>query len=208
MTRVKICGVTTEDDREAVVAAGADAVGVLVDVPVDSPREIDPDRAAGLVAGLPPFVTAVLVTMPESAQTALDLQQQVGADAIQVHSTLSPEQVQRLREQTDADVVVASSPDDAAAYAPVADAVLVDSLDDGAGGTGETHDWDHSQQLVADLAVPVVLAGGLTPENVYEAIERVDPYAVDTASGVERAGGQKDHDAVEAFVTRAREAQA
>lgn len=209
MTRVKICGVTSEADREAAVAAGADAVGVLVDVPVDSPREIAADHAADLVAGLPPFVTSVLVTMPDSMEGAFSLRQRVGADAIQVHGTLSPAQVGELHERTDADVVVATAPDEASAYAPLADAVLVDSLDQSeAGGTGETHDWEVSRDLVTDLSVPVMLAGGLTPDNVREAVERVDPYAVDTASGVEQTGGKKDHEAVRSFVTRARGAEA
>lgn len=207
MTRVKICGLTSETDRDAAVAAGADAIGVLVDVSVDSPREISADRAADLVAGLPPFVTSVLVTMPDTVEAGLSLQQRVGADAMQVHGTLSPAEVAEVRERSDADVVVATGPADASAYASVADAVLVDSLNEsGGGGTGETHDWTASRDLVADLSVPVMLAGGLTPDNVREAVERVDPYAVDTASGVEQAGGRKDREAVRAFVARAREA--
>jgi len=119
--------------------------------------------------------------------------------------------------------VVDPEADDLAAYADPADAVLVDSLDDaGAGGTGETHDWERTRELVASLDVPVILAGGLTPENVAEAVETVRPFAVDTASGVERSpsdrdarrgaerndgvessGGVKDHDAVRAFVANA-----
>jgi phosphoribosylanthranilate isomerase len=209
MTRVKICGLTSEADRDAAVAAGADAIGVLVDVSGESPREISADRAADLVAGLPPFVTSVLVTMPDSVEAAVSLRQRVGADAIQVHGTLSPAEVGELHERSDADVLVATGPEDASAYAPVADAVLVDSLDEsGGGGTGETHDWNRSRDLVVDLSVPVMLAGGLTPENVGEAVKRVDPYAVDTASGVEQTGGRKDHEAVRAFVARAREVSA
>jgi phosphoribosylanthranilate isomerase len=90
------------------------------------------------------------------------------------------------------------------AYAEVANAVLVDSTDeDGAGGTGETHDWERTRDIRAGIETPLILAGGLTPENVAEAVETVDPFGVDTASGVERAGGEKDHDAVAAFVDRA-----
>ena len=208
MTRVKICGVTRGADRDVAVAAGADALGFIVDVAVDTPREIGAGRARELVDGVPPFVSAVLVTMPDAVQDAVSLQTTVGADAIQVHGTLAPSFVGGLRERVDADVVVAVGPDaNLAAYAEVADALLVDSVDDaGGGGTGETHDWEATRGAVDGLDVPVVLAGGLTAENVGGAIETVAPYAVDTASGVEREGGIKDHDAVRAFIATARDA--
>lgn len=202
---MKICGVTRDVDRDAVVAAGADAVGVIADVPVDTPREVPAGRAADLVAGVPPLVTSVLVTMPGSVQEVIALQREVAADAVQVHATLSPEKVGGLRARVDASVVAAVDADgDLAGYAEAADALLVDSTDDqGGGGTGETQEWARTRDRVAALDVPVVLAGGLTPENVAEAIETVEPFAVDTATGVEREGGVKNHDAVRAFVTAA-----
>jgi len=224
MTRVKLCGITRGQDRDAAVVAGADAVGFIVDVGVDSPREIEAERARELVAGVPPFVTSVLVTMPATVHDALALQETVAADAIQVHGTLSPEYLGGLRARAAVPVVAAVGPDaDLPAYADAADALLVDSVDEeGGGGTGETQDWERTADLVADLDVPVVLAGGLTPENVQRAVETVDPFAVDTASGIERAqsgrdarrdaerndgvensGGVKDHDAIEEFVARA-----
>lgn len=210
MTRVKLCGITSNGDRDAAVAAGADAVGVIVDVNVETPREISAERAAKLVDGVPPFVTTVLVTMPDSVEEAVTLLDKVGADAIQVHSTLPPEYVGGLRERINGAVLAAVGPDaDLAAYADAADALLVDSVDsEGGGGTGETQDWEHTRKLVADIDTPVVLAGGLTPENVGEAVRTVDPFAVDVASGVERddassGTGRKDPDAVAAFVENA-----
>jgi len=206
MTRVKLCGITDAADRDAAVDAGAHALGFIVDVPVDTPREIDAERAATLVDGTPPFVTTVLVTMPEAVQPAARLQERVNADAVQVHRGLEPEFVAGLRERADARVVAVVDPnaDDVAAYAAAADAILVDTPSaEGGGGTGETHDWDRTADLVADLDVPVVLAGGLTPDNVADAVEQVDPDAVDAASGVEARGGEKDHDAMRAFVRAA-----
>ena len=203
MTRVKVCGVTREADREAVVDAGADAVGVISGVPVDTPREVPAERAADLVAGVPPLVTSVLVTRPDRVQAAVALQREVAADALQVHASLPPEKVGGLRARVDASVVAAvDAGADLAGYAEAADALLVDSTDEqgGGGGTGETVDWERTRERVAGLNVPVVLAGGLTPDNVAEAIETVGPFAVDTATGVEREGGVKDHDAVRAFV--------
>jgi phosphoribosylanthranilate isomerase len=210
MTRVKLCGVTRETDRDAAVAAGADAVGVIVDVDVETPREVSAERAARLVDGVPPFVTTVLVTMPGAVEDAVTLAEQVGTDAVQVHSTLSPRHVGGLRSRFDGTVLAAVGPDaDLAAYADAADALVVDSVDEqGGGGTGETQDWERTADLVADIETPIVLAGGLTPANVETAIETVEPYAVDTASGVEREGGIKDHDAVEQFVSRAKSASA
>ena len=207
VTRVKLCGITRAADRDAAVAAGADALGFIVDVPVDTPREIAAEHAAQLVEGVPLFVTTVLVTMPDSVEAAVTLYRDVGADALQVHGSLSPGELGGLGERFDGDLLVAVDVHDdrVAEYAAPADLLLVDSTDDrGAGGTGETHDWERTRSLVAELGTPVALAGGLTPDNVGEAVATVEPYAVDTASGVEQEGGVKDHDALEAFVTGAR----
>ncbi|WP_277541997.1 phosphoribosylanthranilate isomerase [Haloarcula laminariae] len=203
MTRVKICGVTTGEDRDAVVAAGADAVGVIHGVPVDTPRAVDEATAQSLVAGVPPLVTSVLVTMPTTVQEAVKRIDEIEPDAVQVHDGLAPAELGALSRRVSQRLIAVVDPeaDAIADYADHADAVLVDSLDaDGAGGTGETHDWERARDLVADLAVPVILAGGLTPENVAEAVRTVEPFAVDTASGVESSGGVKDHDAVRQFV--------
>jgi phosphoribosylanthranilate isomerase len=210
MTRVKICGITREADLRAAVAAGADAVGFIADVPVDTPREIEPSRAADLVAAAPPFVTTTLVLMPESPGRAVELAATVRPDVLQLHCDFAPEELAFVRAETDAKLVVAvdvEDPERARAYDDVADALLVDSVTaDGAGGTGETHDWEATGALARELASPVILAGGLTPENVGEAVRVADPYGVDVASGVEATGGVKDHDAVRAFVRRAKRA--
>ncbi|MFD1646424.1 phosphoribosylanthranilate isomerase [Haloarchaeobius litoreus] len=211
MTRVKVCGLTREEDVDTAVEAGADAIGFVVDVPVDSPREISAERATELVAHAPPFVTTVLVTMPDAPARTVSLVEQVEPDAVQIHSDLPPGDVAYLRSRVDARVVKhvdAAAPETAARYVDVVDALLVDSIgEDGGGGTGETHDWARTRAATADLDVPVVLAGGLTPENVAEAVATVDPFAVDVASGVEERGGVKDHDALAAFVAATRESQ-
>jgi len=205
MTRAKICGVTTREDLEVVVESGADAIGLTVDVPVETPREIDAERAANIVSATPPFVTTVLVTMPDPLESVTGLAERVGPDIVQVHGDSAPEEIASISADLDAGVVVAVSPDDAPRYDTVADALLVDSLDEaGAGGTGSTHDWERTRDLVSDLSSPVVLAGGLTPENVAEAVETVDPFAVDVASGVEERPGRKEPVLVDAVVRHAR----
>lgn len=205
-TRAKVCGLTNADDVAAAVEAGVDALGFIVDVPVDTPREIDAERAATLVADVPPFVSTVLVTMAEPDDIPA-LHETVGTDAVQVHGDVTPEALDALAADLDASLVKtvdATDPESAHAYAECADALLVDSTDaSGAGGTGRTHDWTATRDLASGLDVPIVLAGGLTPSNVAEAVRTVEPYAVDVASGVEAEGGVKDHDAVRAFVGNA-----
>ncbi|QSW99112.1 phosphoribosylanthranilate isomerase [Haloterrigena alkaliphila] len=211
MTRVKICGLTNEDDLETAVDAGADALGVICDVSVDTPREVSVERARDLVAAAPPFVTTVLVTMPTGLERAIELVERVEPDAIQLHGDVPPDDLAFLRGKIDSTLLLAVDADDAAraeSYDDVVDGLLVDTpADDGGGGTGRTHDWDRTRAATADLESPVILAGGLTPDNVADAVRTVDPFAVDVASGVEAAGGVKDPDAVRSFVDRARNAR-
>ncbi|WP_232702545.1 phosphoribosylanthranilate isomerase [Halobacterium wangiae] len=206
MTRVKICGLTSETDLRAAAAAGADAVGVISDVPVDTPREVAVERATDLVAAAPPFVTTVLVTMPATPERAVELVDRVDPDVVQLHGDLPVGDVAYVAAKADAAVLKSVDAGDPGAgrYDDVVDALLVDSADaGGGGGTGRTHDWDATREFAASVDSPVVLAGGLTPENVADAVDAAEPYAVDVASGVEVAGGKKDHDAVRAFVENA-----
>lgn len=207
MVRSKICGVTNEADLRAVAESGADAVGIVTEVSVDTPREVAPDRAADLVAAAPPFLSTVLVSMPDTATRAVELAGAVAPDAIQLHGEFDADDIRYVRRETRADVITAvdaGEADRVRGYDGVADAILLDSTtDSGAGGTGETHDWHAARALVEDLSTPVVLAGGLTPENVADAARTVEPYAVDVSSGVERSGGKKDHEALAAFVRNA-----
>ena len=209
MVRAKLCGLGTEDDVRAAVDAGADALGFVTDVDVDTPREVAPERAADLIETVPPFVTTVAVTIPESVGAAVEVADRVDPDAIQIHGEFGADGVREIRDRAGVGVIVAigaGERDRARALDGVADALLVDSLtDEDAGGTGETHDWEATRELRTELDTPLVLAGGLTPENVQEAVGTVDPFAVDVASGVERDGepGRKDHDAMRAFVREA-----
>lgn len=207
MARAKVCGITRRADVEAAVEAGADAVGFVVDVDVDTPREIAPTAAANLAALVPPFVVGTLVTMPKSATDAVSLAERVGADAVQLHG-LQPETVAAVAESFHGDVIAAipgsEARDTLDAHAQAADALLLDTpTATGAGGTGKTHDWERASDIVDRVDAPVILAGGLTPRIVREAIQTVDPYAVDVASGVEASGGIKDHAAVRRFVQAA-----
>jgi len=207
MARVKICGLTDPADLRAAIEAGADAVGVISSVSVETAREVDRGTAAELVADVPPFVTATLVTMPEDADHAVDLVRAIRPDAIQLHGEFSAEDIGYIRAETGIKVIPAvdyTDTDRAHELDEAADAILVDSTrEDGAGGTGEPHDWEATGELSETLTSPVVLAGGLTPDNVAEAVRVAAPFAVDVASGVERDPGHKDHTALATFVQNA-----
>ena len=220
MTRTKLCGLASEHDLDAAIDAGTDMVGFVSDVPIETPRELAPDRAAALVGRVPEAVKSVLVTMPETPEAGAELVERVGPDAIQVHGC-SPNEITALAERIAIPVIAAVDAADGTLerYATTADALVLDSTDEqGAGGTGETHDWARAREVVTDLDTPVLLAGGLTPENVAGAVATVAPFGVDVSSGIERdarrsashsdggeaSAGTKDHAKLRAFVERAR----
>jgi phosphoribosylanthranilate isomerase len=207
MARVKICGLTNQADLQAAVEAGTDAIGVISSVDVATSREVDRGTAAELIAAVPPFVTATLVSMPDDAEHAVELVKAIRPDALQLHGNFDADDLGYIRAETGVKVIAAvdhEATDRASALDGVADALLVDSTtDEGAGGTGETHDWEATGDLVETLTTPVILAGGLTPDNVGEAVRVAAPFGVDVASGVERSEGSKDHTAVATFVRNA-----
>lgn len=206
MTRVKLCGITSAAARDAAVAAGADALGFLVEVTVESPRQITANEAAELIDGVPPFVSTVLVTMAADGQRLRTLVDQTGCDTIQLHGEWAPTELRSVVPSLPVSVLVATTPTSRTAVeaGEVADGLLVDALDEnGAGGTGRTPDWDAARDLVRHADAPVVLAGGLTPANVQAALEAVEPYGVDVSSGIEDDSGAKSPAAMQAFVRRA-----
>jgi phosphoribosylanthranilate isomerase len=209
--RVKICGITRKEDLNAAVAAGADAVGFVVDVP-SSPRKISIDKAVALMEHIPPFVKSVMVTVPASLREFTEICEELNPDAVQIHgeNLLDFNNVKtKLSKTLLIRAVKANSPQvvgNAEKAARVFDAVILDSFTDGKyGGTGVVHDWKISRivRQVIDPK-PLILAGGLNPENVAEAVQTVEPYAVDVSSGVEQRPGIKDHQKMVEFVERAK----
>jgi phosphoribosylanthranilate isomerase len=203
--RVKICGMTRAEDIQAAASAGADAIGLVFYPP--SPRAVRAEQAAELVAGLPPFVTSVgLFVNPTAEQidqvcTGLDL------DLLQFHGEESAEDcallaagmrwIKALRMRPEMNVLA-----EIQSYAAAgASGVLLDAYQPGVpGGTGSTFDWS---RVPRERPLPLILAGGLTPENVGAAITAVQPWAVDVSGGVEAAPGMKSADAIQQFVSAA-----
>lgn len=207
MTRVKVCGIMNELDLNCAIAGGADAVGFIVEVE-GSRHRISAVDARELIERVPVFTKSVAVIAPNCPEEAVLLAKKTGADLLQVHGTLEPEEIRELKKRVDQKVIAAVPPGiEAHRMAGAADAILLDTLKNGKlGGTGAVHDWSVSAILARDLRVPVILAGGLNPSNVGEAIRTVKPYAVDVSSGVENAG-RKEQKKVESFVREVRSCQ-
>ncbi len=198
---VKICGITSEEDALLAVAMGADAVGFVF---APSPRQVAPGRVSHIITRLPPEILTVGVFRDEAPQRVVDITSQVGLRAAQLHGHETAEQTKWIRKRVP--IVIKAFPggdpdlDRAADFG--ADAVLIDSASP---GSGEVFDWSLAEGAPSGLRV--LLAGGLTPENVAEAIQTVRPWGVDVASGVESEPGQKDATKVRNFINAAREAE-
>jgi phosphoribosylanthranilate isomerase len=210
--RVKVCGVTCAVDLEAAARFGVDAVGLNFHPP--SPRSVSLEQARALLRDLPPFVEAVGVFVNRSVREIRGQVEETGRiRIIQVHG--GPHEVVdafpyhfvpafQVRDAADLDGILRYL-DTFRAVGVLPSALLVDGYAAGlTGGTGQRAPWD----LLADFTpgVPVLLAGGLTPENVAEAVRAVRPWGVDVASGVEQAPGRKDHERMRRFIESAREA--
>jgi phosphoribosylanthranilate isomerase len=206
MTRTKICGITRVEDGLAAAYAGADAIGLVF--VGKSPRHVTPERAAEIGAALPPFVTRVALFVNPDASEVEAVLHRARPDVLQFHGEESPAfcrafglpylKAARVRQGVDLLQF-------AALYAD-AQGLLLDAWSEGAhGGTGERFDW---ALIPPDLPRPVVLAGGLHPGNVAEAIRAVRPWAVDVSSGVEAAKGIKDAAKIAAFMKEVSNADA
>lgn len=214
-TRIKICGISDPDHVSVIAEAGADAIGlVLVE---KSPRYVEVGRAAEILAALPPYLEAVGVIM-ENQLESLDEELDLPLTMWQVHGQPDEETLEEMegvRVMVGVSVIPASLSRELKlwnhlwAYPNFAGIVL-DTPDASGlgGGTGETTDWRYLAETLQglDLQVPIVLAGGLTPENVGEAIRMIRPWGVDVSSGVESTRGQKDPARIRAFCEAVRAA--
>ena len=203
MVRIKICGVTRIEDVHAVVESGAHAVGFVFEP--SSPRFVGRrDDLLLLLESVPPFVARVavfgkLVDVGESVWQRVDAVQFV-QEAEPVHLPLHLRRIRAVRLRCGEDVAHALR------LQAEADALLVDSYHpEKMGGTGERADWGLARQLREEAIKPLILAGGLTPDNVREAIAQVMPYAVDVSSGVESAPGKKDQQKIKEFIKNVRQ---
>jgi len=201
MVKIKICGITDLDDALMAADAGADALGFVFYQ--RSPRHISPDRAAAIIRALPPFILTVGLFVNEDANTINETADRCGLDIVQLHGEETPEFCSRIRRRViKAFRVKDSTSLDYLGSYPVAGCLLDAWTPAAHGGTGQTFNWDLAAS--ATTGSTIILAGGLTPDNVAEAVRTVRPYAVDVSSGVESSPGRKDADKVRHFISRAR----
>jgi len=203
MVKIKICGITNIDDALYAAEQGVDALGF--NFYKKSPRYVEPEKAAEIISQLPPFVLPVGIFVNEREEKILEVQHLTCIQTIQLHGDESPDFCQRFKGR----VIKAFQVKDKESIKHMAhyhvSALLLDSYKEGLrGGTGTTFDWHLA--VVAKTFGRIILAGGLTPENVVEAVKLVQPYAVDVAGGVEKGKGLKDHGKIRKFITEVRRA--
>ncbi len=204
-TRIKICGITRVEDALAAIELGADAVGFIFSAA--SPRVVNVAMAAQVARNVPSFVTPVGVFVNETAQTIRRIVEEAHIRAVQLHGDESEEFVNSLPYPAIKVYRIPDGVDLAAVHFFRGVTHLVDSYDARKfGGPGSRSNW--AAAVRAKEFGPVILSGGLTPENVGDAIRAVRPYAVDVSSGVERAPGRKDRERIARFVEAVRDADA
>ncbi|MDH5429366.1 MAG: phosphoribosylanthranilate isomerase [Nitrospirota bacterium] len=203
--KIKICGITNAEDAQVAVEAGADALG-FVFYP-KSPRCIEHAVAKRIIAQLPPFVLSVGVFVNQDQETIRNIYNECGLAFAQLHGDETPTFCETLSRP----VLRALRLQDRGSLLALAEykgrigmrGFVVDAFSsDAYGGTGQTVDWTLAREVAKNA--PILLAGGLTPKNVQEAIQQVQPYGVDVSSGVEERPGKKDHEKVRAFVQAVR----
>ena len=199
MVKVKICGITDLDDALAAVAAGADALGFVL---APSPRRVSLDQARDIIRALPPFVQSVGVFVNAGEEELRQTRDYCGLDLLQLSGDESEELASSLGRGVIKTLHVGQGREpDVDAYPGVT--LILDTFDPKAkGGTGRAFDWGLAVEIAQKR--PIILAGGLNPENVGRATALVKPYAVDVSSGVEIEPGRKDHDKIARFIARAK----
>jgi phosphoribosylanthranilate isomerase len=202
--RIKICGITNLEDALAAVDFGTDAIGFVFFK--NSPRFIPVDTAAAIIRKLPPFITTVGVFVNESPKTIKKVMGSARIDMVQLHGeeppgmcSIAPRVIKAIR------VKSLSSLDPLLDYKNRVSAFLLDTFTENVfGGTGQIFNWDIAVE--AKQFGRIILAGGLNPDNIADAVKRVRPYGVDVSSGVESGKGRKDHKKIQLFIERAKAA--
>ncbi len=199
--KVKICGITNQQDAYEAVTLGVDTLGFIF---AKSPRQIEPEKARSIISSLPPFVTTMGVFVNEDTTRVRELIDFCGLNLIQFHGDEPPEMCSEFMPNS---VKAFQIKDEASLerikpYNGTVRAFLFDTYSkEKRGGTGKTFDWEQAVKG-KKLGMPVILSGGLSPSNIVEALSTVRPYAVDVNSGVEMSPGKKDHGLMKQLMER------
>lgn len=199
MVKVKICGITNFEDAQTAVLAGCDMLGFVFYE--KSPRYIRPDRAGDIISGLPGEVEKVALFVNEQKKTVIDILNQIKEiDILQFHGDETPDYCNAFNKRIIKAIRVKNKDSIKQMASYNVNFFLLDAFKkDVYGGTGENFEWKLAKDAKV-YNVPIILSGGLNPENVKEAIELVEPYAVDVSSGVEISPGRKDPELIKRFI--------
>ena len=206
---VKFCGINKREYAEMAVELGADFVGFLVGITHLAEDKLTNEQARSIISATDfRSSTPIAVTHLQNADEIVKTMREIGVSAVQIHDCITPEGINVIRDAFPQGYIIKAvhvdsmerSLEKALLFEEYADAIILDSrTSERLGGTGVTHDWNISREIVKQLKKPVFLAGGLTPENLAAAIDFVHPYGVDVNSGVE-VGGEKDYDKMKRFI--------
>lgn len=213
--KVKICGIKRKEDALKAISYGADAIGLLVGQKHPSHDFITKEEAREIVRAIPPFCASVLVTHIDKPEEIISLTRFISVNTIQLHSNITISDIQKVKKALPNVSLIKcihvrdeKSILEAQKYQDFVDAILLDTYNektDQVGGTGLTHDWSISKQIIDTLSTKVIVAGGINPDNIEKVKSYLHPYAVDVNSGVKGPDGYKDDEKLKVFIERAHE---
>ena len=214
--KVKICGITNPEDAKTALEHGAHAIGFILNVPVDTPRKISLSKAVEIIDALGERNHAVVAVMMNSRlKDVEEVYEVLKPDAFQFHGNETPLYLAKVKGSFDAEVIktihITEEGDVDWEYldsvAGVADYILLDTkAGDKTGGTGKAHNWDVSLEVKRKTGKRIILSGGLSKENIIEAVRKVQPHWVDLSSSLEASPGKKDHQKIREFMEALRDA--
>ena len=204
---IKVCGIQNVDEALGAVEAGANTIGMLLGVPDYVQDKISPETAKQIVSSIPRGIRTVMVTHLLEVNDIVEIAGYTGVSTVQIHNELITNKMDQLRRNLPDlgliktihvldDIAIKQSKE----YEPFSDMILLDTKIKGRiGGTGKTHDWNISKKIVDEMKRPVILAGGLNPDNIEDAIKKVRPFGIDANSGLEHEDGTKDFKKIRIF---------
>ncbi len=192
-TRLKICGITNKEDAIMVSNLGADALGFVF---AESKRKITPERAREIIKILPPFITTVGIFLDAALKEVNEISEFTSIDAVQLHGNESPEYCDEIKKKVIKSILITATDTKEILLSKMKNYSVSAFIIDPGKGSGKTFDW----KIAKRIEKPIIIAGGLTPDNVKKAIRDLHPYGVDVSTGVEMDYGKKDREKVKKFI--------
>ena len=212
--KIQIAGVSSIEDSIRLIGIGVEGLGFTLRLPSGIHDNLTEEKARQIIAALPPLVGSVLITYITNPTEAVDFCKYLGVNTVQLHAPVEKGVMTEIKKQLpnikiikNVNVISEAAVNEVQIYTDEADAIILDSYDPKSGmhgATGLTHDWTISRKIVQMCNKPVILAGGLNPDNVAEAIKYVQPWGIDVHTGIENPDGTPNHEKATAFVKNAR----